>query len=411
MNKSCSRLVEAVTDLIRRDGGNVAIIFALLLPVLLGAAGLGVETSYWYYRSLKLQSAADAAAYAGELENMAGSPTDTVHDVALTSAVSNGLETAAGDIEVYTPPASGPNTSKHAVEVILEQRLPRYFTAMFSEEPVVLRARAVARSEPNSRACILALDRKASKAALFSGNTSVALTGCSVMSNSAASDAVTLQGAAELEVDCLIAVGGVSAGSGATMTSCSVPITYAQYASDPFLDVPQPEPSGGCKSAKGATLQPGTYCKGLALSGTVHLSPGVYVVDGGDFKVNANAFITGTGVTVYITCGNRVSMNGNAAIQLNAPTSGTYSGMLFMGDRTCADGSHTFNGDSHSSLTGAIYFAKQQVNYLGNYSGDGGCSQVVAGTIQWSGSTTISQDCTALGMKDIPAHQQIRLVE
>ncbi|TIU61412.1 MAG: hypothetical protein E5W15_32155, partial [Mesorhizobium sp.] len=45
-------------------GGNVATIFALTLPVVVGGAGLGVETSYWYYSSLKLQSTADAAAYA-----------------------------------------------------------------------------------------------------------------------------------------------------------------------------------------------------------------------------------------------------------------------------------------------------------------------------------------------------------
>ncbi|TIY10354.1 MAG: hypothetical protein E5V16_12455, partial [Mesorhizobium sp.] len=44
--------------------GNVAIIFALSLPIVVGGAGLGVETSYWYYSSLKLQAVADAAAYA-----------------------------------------------------------------------------------------------------------------------------------------------------------------------------------------------------------------------------------------------------------------------------------------------------------------------------------------------------------
>ncbi|TIW31825.1 MAG: hypothetical protein E5V71_20960, partial [Mesorhizobium sp.] len=59
------------------ESGNVAIIFALCLPIVVGGAGLGVETSYWYYSSLKLQAVADAAAYAGALEKVSGSDKPT----------------------------------------------------------------------------------------------------------------------------------------------------------------------------------------------------------------------------------------------------------------------------------------------------------------------------------------------
>ncbi|TGV83448.1 hypothetical protein EN801_032265, partial [Mesorhizobium sp. M00.F.Ca.ET.158.01.1.1] len=62
-------------------------------------------------------------------------------------------------------------------------------------------------------------------------------------------------------------------------------------------------------------------------------------------------------------------------------------------------------------LTGAIYFSKQQVNYLGNFSGKNGCTQVVAHTIQWSGNSTINQDCSTLGMKDLPAAASVAIVE
>ena len=41
--------------------------------LVVGAAELGVETSYWYYADLKLQATADAAAYAGALEKIQGS--------------------------------------------------------------------------------------------------------------------------------------------------------------------------------------------------------------------------------------------------------------------------------------------------------------------------------------------------
>ncbi|RWK12925.1 MAG: hypothetical protein EOR40_32640, partial [Mesorhizobium sp.] len=115
-----------------------------------------------------------------------------------------------GTITVHTPPTSGPNTAKKAVEVILNQNLDRVFTSIFSESKVPERARAVALITDASKACVLALNPSAYQAALFSGNTSVKLTGCSVMSNSMQSDAVKVQGSAGLQADCLIAVGGVS---------------------------------------------------------------------------------------------------------------------------------------------------------------------------------------------------------
>lgn len=392
----------------RGKSANVATIFALSLPIVVGAAGFGVETSYWYYNSLKLQATADAAAYAGALEQISGSDKPTIVAAATQSAATNGL--GSGTIVVNTPPASGPNTAKKAVEVIVGQSLDRMFTSIFTQGQVPEQARAVALITNASKACVLALDPSASQAALFSGSTSVKLTGCSVMSNSIASDAIKLQGSAGLQADCLITVGGVSLSNPVT-TVCAAPITQALPAADPFASLPSPAASNPCQNTNKSTLGPGTYCNGLSLSGNVTLQPGVYVIQSGDLKVNANANVSGSGVTIYLAGASRVSMNGNATVDLSAPTSGTYSGVLMYGDRTSTGGQSTFNGTASSLLTGALYFPRQQVNYLGNFSGKNGCTQVVADTIQWSGNSTISQDCTGLGMRDIPATQSVALVE
>ncbi|WP_181174582.1 MULTISPECIES: pilus assembly protein TadG-related protein [unclassified Mesorhizobium] len=392
----------------RSRAANVATIFALTLPIVVGAAGFGVETSYWYYNSLRLQATADAAAYAGALEQISGSDTPTIVAAATQSAATNGL--GAGTIVVNTPPASGPNTAKKAVEVIVGQKLNRMFTSIFTQTQVPEQARAVALITNASKACMLALDPTASQAALFSGNTSVKVTGCSVMANSIASDAIKLQGSAGLQADCLITAGGVSLSNPVT-TVCAAPITQALPAADPFAGLPAPAASNPCQNANKSALGPGTYCNGLSLSGSVTLQPGVYVIQGGDFKVNANANVAGDGVLIYLAGGSRVSMNGNATVNLSAATSGTYSGVLMYGDRTAIGGQSTFNGTATSLLTGALYFPKQQVNYLGNFSGQNGCTQVVADMIQWSGNSTINQDCTSLGMRDIPATQSVALVE
>lgn len=392
----------------RGTSANVATIFALTLPIVVGAAGFGVETSYWYYNSLKLQATADAAAYAGALEQISGSDKPTIVGAATQSAATNGL--GSGTIVVNTPPASGPNTAKKAVEVIVGQKLDRIFTSIFTQGQVPEQARAVALITDASKACMLALDPTASQAALFSGSTNVKVTGCSVMANSIASDAIKLQGSAGLQADCLISGGGVSLSNPVT-TVCAAPITQALPAADPFADLPAPAASNPCQNANKPTLGPGTYCNGLSLSGNVTLQPGVYVIQGGDLKVNANANVSGNGVTIYLAGASRVSMNGNATVSLSAPTSGTYSGVLMYGDRTGTGGQSTFNGTADSLLTGALYFPKQQVNYLGNFSGVNGCTQVVADLIQWSGNSTINQDCSSLGMRNIPAAQSVALVE
>ncbi|RUU94274.1 hypothetical protein EOB36_34125, partial [Mesorhizobium sp. M6A.T.Cr.TU.017.01.1.1] len=136
-------------------------------------------------------------------------------------------------------------------------------------------ARAVAVITDASSACMLALDPSASQAVLFSGSTSVKLSGCSVMSNSIASDAIKLQGAASLRADCLISAGGVSLSNPVT-TVCAAPIAQALPAGDPFVDLPAPVAATPCLNDNKATLGPGTYCSGMNLKGNVTLSPGVY---------------------------------------------------------------------------------------------------------------------------------------
>lgn len=390
--------------------GNVAMIFALALPVVVGGAGFGVETTYWYYRSVELQAAADAGAHAGAIERRAGSDDEDVETVAVMAAEENGFDSSAGAVEVNAPPLSGPSAGGNAVEVILTAEAERFFTQFFTDGEVGLTARAVATYRTASNACILALDQTASSAAEFSGNTAVTLNGCSVMANSRAADAVNLRGSARLTVNCLISGGGANVGSGATMTECRTPILNAPPVGDPYASIPQPTASGSCLNGNGSTLSPGRYCGGLRLSGTVTLQPGVYYVSGGDFRVNANADITGNGVTIFLDGSSSVNINGNATLRLSAPTSGDTAGILFFGDRS-GGGSSTFNGTAASTMTGAVYMPRQAISYLGNYSGSGGCVRIVARTVEWSGSTQLSADCTAFGIPAVPVLHLVQLSE
>jgi hypothetical protein len=178
---------------------------------------------------------------------------------------------------------------------------------------------------------------------------------------------------------------------------------------DPFAKVPTPTTPVSCNATNGSVLSPGRYCSGLSLKGAVTLSPGVYVLEG-DLKVNANAVVTGSGVTIYMKGGSAISMNGNGTVNLTAPTSGDYAGVLFFGDRSVA-ASSTFNGTADSSLVGAIYLPKQTVSYNGDFTAPDGCTQVVANSISWSGNSTVKVDCSSHGMRAIPAVQPVRMAE
>jgi len=386
--------------------GNIAVMTALIAPALVGFCGLGAETGYDYFRQRDLQGAADIAAYDGAMALENSTTQSAITSASTTAASSNGWNTSQGSVTVNNPPQSGPNQNASSVEVLLTENEQRFFTAIFVAGTVPINVRAVAKYTPSSSACMLALDRTAQNAMQFWGNTNAVFENCQTVSDSSASNALSVGGSATVSVPCAETVGGDQVTSGLTLTSCSSVKNNAPYVADPFANVPAP-PVGSC----GTTSGPGTYCGGLSLRGTQTLSPGVYVINGGSLDLGANANISGSGVTFYLTNGATVTMNGNASVNLSAPTSGTYSGLLFYGDRTQPNAVNKINGDSSSLLTGTIYFPSQEVEFLGNFSGSGGCTQVVADTILYTGNSHFTSNCAGSGIPAIPVVGSVALVE
>lgn len=387
----------------RADDGNVAVLFALVLPLVIGSSGFGVETTYWYYKRLQLQAAADTAAHAGAMERQGGADEASVTTIASQAARENGYDPSAGTIAVHAPPTSGPSAGGNAVEVLLTFTAPRFFTALFAPEPVSMSSRAVATFEPASQACVLALDATAGRAAFFQGSSTLTLTGCSVMSNSAASDALETSGASTLTADCLIAVGGIESSNG----GCR--IENAPPAKDPYANVPNPAPPASCNGNN--EFDPlKRFCNGLKLTGARTLDPGVYYVSGGDFEVGPGADIVGAGVTIYLANGAGVKLNNNHTINISAPTAGPYAGLLFYGARN-STGDVKFNGGANSFFTGAVYFPSRDLDWAGNHQGVNGCMHVIGNTVKWTGNSNISVDCSAAGMRPIPVGGIVKLTE
>ena len=97
------------------------------------------------------------------------------------------------------------------------------------------------------------------------------------------------------------------------------------------------------------------------------MSAGTYVFTG-DLDFTGHGSLTGTGVTLYFAGPNGQlggPGNGNTTLNLTAPTSGAYNGILIYQDRTDANLAE-FNGTPITNLTGIIYMPDNALEFSGN---------------------------------------------
>ena len=434
LHRPVRRIFHELAKLRRDSSGAVAIMAAALMPFLATGMGLGAETGYHYLAQRQLQHAVDLAAHAGAVRLRAGDSQERIHAAALHVATQSGFEAAIGTIAVNTPPTAGPNIgSTSNVEVVLTRTQVRYFSTIFVDEPVQLRARAVAAVLPSSsKACVLALSPTGARAITVSGSTQVSLDNCDVASNSNATDAFYMANAmAELTVGCVHTVGEAVTSTGLSLLACPEPNELAPVVRDPYADVPEPQVEGSCitEAEKSATLfQPNfthssgvqalRICGGLDIKKKVTFGSGLYIIDGGTLSLNANgtvsvsdAGITADGVTFYLTNGATLRLTGNGSLNLNAPATGPYAGILFFASRSQTGVTHEVLGNSGSITQGAIYAPTSAVRFTGNSTTTSGCTQIIGLTVEFTGNSTLRSSCETGNIREIETNVSVRIVE
>lgn len=172
--------------------GNVALITALSMPVLLGSVGIGAEVASWYGGKRAMQNAADSAAIAAATN---GTP-DGYDDEARAVAAQYGFQDGKDGVSVATTddapcPKGGNNCYSVAITrvqpVILAQVVGYAGDALLNGEPAKrISAKAVAmQADAPKEFCILALAGSGDTQAIrTNGSPRADLSGCSVMSNS-----------------------------------------------------------------------------------------------------------------------------------------------------------------------------------------------------------------------------------
>jgi Putative Flp pilus-assembly TadE/G-like len=413
------------------DCGSVAAML-VAVPVIAGAVAIGVETGGLYRIKRQMQSAADAAALAGSVDSI-NNKTSSITADALYEAQRNGFTDGVNGVAVavHSPPQSGPNVgTQGAVEVIITKTQTFSLGAMvmswvnrsnggYANSGFTMRARSVAAQGSNTatstntqtasnttaEGCIIALTPNNEQGISITSFNNFG-SDCSIMSNGTATGTgssasitmssfnnATLASGDPSNPARIWTRGTFSKSSYNGFSADSILENQTSSIVDPYSSLGVPSP-GACtytnyvEAQTSVTLSPGTYCGGLSLNqkDNVYFTPGTYYIANGDLviqtKLNVSCPLCGTsngvttGVTFVLTqtTGNisdigGVSITSENNVTLNAPSTGTYAGVLFYQDRSVAAGSmlstskiFTIASLNNATLGGAVYIPQNRID-------------------------------------------------
>jgi hypothetical protein len=365
-----------VKTLLRDESGQTLIFVALSMTIILGFTAMAADVGTLLHDKRDLQIAADSAAIAGAVEEKVSSVTGDIQASGQTASTQNGFTNGSNQVTVTinTPPANGPHAGAAGyVEAIVSQVEPVFFMKLFSFTSMTVTARAVAFDGATSSNCVLATNPTASDTIDLQGSFNANFPGCSVVDDSNSPTALDFTGGGgSLTAGSVGVVGGAG---GHTGDSSPAPKTGVAPISDPLASLPAPTynaasctaaPSG---TAWGPATAGGTVCYSgnIKVQQNITMSAGTYVFTG-DLDFTGHGSLTGTGVTLYIAGPNGQlggPGNGNTTLNLTAPTSGPYNGILIYQDRTDANLAE-FNGTPITNLTGIIYMPDAPLEFSGN---------------------------------------------
>jgi hypothetical protein len=438
-------LVDAAARVWQDKRGATAMIVAAALPVLIGFETLGVETGLWYMIKRQNQSSADAAAIAAAYAILAGK-TDVAVDLtpaASEAATHNGYTGTAPQI-VY--PYSG-STVTNGVAVFLQQSERGLFGSIFLPS-VTITTKAVAILSVLDDVCVLALSTTGTGVEVDSAS-HLDATGCAVAANSTSDNAIDVRSNAGLLSAATVLTAGEISLQGIPIDPAAPPpefsptprmligapstaSPYANTLTHAFLtsQIPATPAAVNIWPAGTTTILPGHYSGGMSVgpAASVDLTPGVYYVTEGDFSIASGGTVTcGTcsdtnGVTIILTGTNataaavgNVQIASGVTVTLRAPSSGTFSGLLFIQDplATPVGGNTPDNvlaGGSAMNLTGLLYFPTTKVRFQGNPGAT--CTMLIASRVMTNGTAGFAtSDCARAGLSSKPAVYTAALLE
>ena len=411
----------------RDKRGNALIIAGAALPLVLGSAGLASDTIQWALWKRQLQKAADSAALAGVYAKMQSQDATTAVNYDIDSGnnfVRTG--TVAKKMTLLNAPVVGfpgdGSDYNNAVSVQLQIQKKLGFSSLFMTTVPTITANATAAAVVSGEYCAQAQINTNATGITAGGNVTVNLK-CGMITNSTSMDAAVAFGSSSVTASPVAAVGGLDKTDNWATGTVLLPFTLAQP--DPFADINPPTIPSGCSNWSDnpqdnqtwpATAPTTPVCiKNMSIKGTLTLQPGTYIITG-DMSVNSGANVSCTGCTFIMTNDTptdtgTVDINGGATLNLTAPDTGTYKGILFYSNRG-ADPTdvNKINGNSSSTFSGAFYFPHQQVEFTGNAGQTFNCLKLVSWQLTFLGNSTVNNNCPPGWYGDRFKGRHVRLV-
>jgi hypothetical protein len=388
------------SQLLRSERGNVLAIGAAVMPLMIGAAAVGLDTFQYSLWKRQLQRTADSSALAGaHALAQSRDPTAAVtRDLQI-----NNQHTLLNAAVVQNAPATGPFAGNaRAVRVVLNLQRELPFWRFFQNSSPIVTVEATAMLVSTGQFCLLTLEEGAVTAINFSGNSNVNL-GCGIATNASGVPAIDAGGSATLWASPIMAVGGLDANNDYFGNSTILP--YSEKQKDPFADRPDPSdlvaglPCTGIAVPDPVTreIQPGCYA-GMSIDGPATLKPGTFYIKNGNANFGSHARAVGTDVTIVFTGdGDSIGtfdMHGQAELTLKAPTTGVYKDIAIYRDpdRMTMD-TQKINGGNEISVEGAIYMPKTHLWINGNSELASTCLQIVSQRITFKGNMNLTNSC------------------
>ncbi len=374
------RRTARVREMLRRrrgeDRGSVAVLVALLLPLMMGMAGLAVDVGSWYLTQAQLQAAADAAALAGAAD-LPSSP---------SGAEAYAQSLASKDVSGATvTPVTPYNGNSSEIQVTLSKPGSLWFASFLGISAPTITASAVAENTPG--------------------------TGSFVYAASTACNAISITNSGSLDVSTTVwSNGGITAVNSGTVTvtgqvdvgnsSCSFPSsltppgptdvsTYSGWPV-PLPTVAQGNLPSSCSSASITITSaswlssnpPGMYCT----TGTIT------IVDSGSFSFDGYEFVSESTSSNAINVVNSGSGTfygycpGDPGDWSSCPAGGAPQTLFY-----ATAGGISFDNSGGQSFMGDIFAPDGQVSLtMSGGTGTNGLIEASTMTFTNSGSTSVT---------------------
>jgi Flp pilus assembly protein TadG len=419
--------------------GQTLVMFALILPLLLGMVGLAIDSGLLLATYRQTQNAADTGALAAAVDLFNGKTT-AVAQATATSYVQTYNNLSGATVAINIPPLSGPHigSSYYAEAVVSYPYNTSFIQLLGVSKTQTVTARAVAGYHNAQASGVLALLQVPTNGVPAGisvvGGAVLKVDGGIIDNSTDPSVALTVNNGGSVSALTVSVSGGVSGSSsvtnytngGATPLTQNTGVDYT----DPLASMPVPTTSNGVvntnygtlsgsgaqtltssatpsavnvNNGNSASLVPGIYAS-ISIQGgsTVTFAPGIYILAGGGMNVGNGATVSGSGVMFYNTSATynpvtgadgsgantgQLNLNGGVSFNISGITSGPFAGILVFQDRANFTQLVLNNGSSSPSTTSTYYAPTANLNIAGGATYD---SPFVVGSMTLSNGVVVN---------------------